>query len=124
QEEARAVFAEQSRRASDSGIKLEGVYLQAMAKPGLEILVSAFRDPTFGVVISCGAGGAMTEIIDDVALARAPLAKETARDLLMQLRVMRAAGGADLGPVAGFVADVSVLAAAAPWAAFTLEVNP
>jgi hypothetical protein len=36
-----------------------------MFNGGLEILVSAFRALDFGVVLSLGAGGALTELIDD-----------------------------------------------------------
>ncbi len=36
-----------------------------MFNGGLEILVSAFRALAFGVVLSLGAGGALTELIDD-----------------------------------------------------------
>ncbi|MGH6904961.1 MAG: acetate--CoA ligase family protein, partial [Geminicoccaceae bacterium] len=101
-----------------------GVYLQAMARPGIDILVSAFRDPVFGVMVSCGAGGGLAELIDDVALARAPLAEVSARDLLERLRAVKVTSGVDIGPLARFMADFSQIAAAAPWAGFTLEANP
>jgi acyl-CoA synthetase (NDP forming) len=123
-DEIRAQFAAQNARAAAAGAPLEGVYLQAMASPGMDVLVSAFRDPMFGVMVSCGAGGGLAELIDDVALARAPLAEASARDLLEKLRVVKVTSGMDIGPLARFVADFSQIAAAAPWAGFTLEVNP
>jgi succinyl-CoA synthetase beta subunit len=123
-EEARSVYCRLSERAATAGIALEGVYLQRMAAPGVEALVSAFRDPTFGVMISCAFGGGMTELIDDVALARAPLDEAGSRDLLRGLRLMRAAGDIPVAPLAGFVAALSQLAASAPWRSFTLEINP
>jgi acyl-CoA synthetase (NDP forming) len=123
-DEVRAQFAAQSARAAAAGVPLKGVYLQAMAPAGMDVLVSAFRDPAFGVMVSCGAGGGLAELIDDLALARAPLTEAAARALLERLRVVKVAGGADLRPLAQFVADFSQLAAAAPWAGFTLEVNP
>jgi acetate---CoA ligase (ADP-forming) len=123
-DEVRAQFAAQSARAAAAGTPLEGVYLQAMARPGMDVLVSAFRDPAFGVMVSCGAGGGLAELIDDVALARAPLTEAAARELLERLRVVKVAGGMDIGPLARFVAEFSQIAAAAPWAGFTLEVNP
>ncbi|MGH6896449.1 MAG: acetate--CoA ligase family protein [Geminicoccaceae bacterium] len=124
EDEVRARFVAQNARAAAAGAPLEGVYLQAMARPGMDILVSAFRDPVFGVMVSCGAGGGLAELIDDVALARAPLAETSARDLLERLRVVKAASGVEIGPLARFVADFAQIAAAAPWAGFTLEVNP
>ena len=123
-DEIRAQFAAQNARAAAAGAPLEGVYLQAMAGPGMDVLVSAFRDPVFGVMVSCGAGGGLAELIDDVALARAPLAEASARDLLEELRVVKVTTGLDIGPLARFVADFSQIAAAAPWAGFTLEINP
>jgi acetate---CoA ligase (ADP-forming) len=122
--EIRAQFAAQNAGAAAAGAPLEGVYLQAMAEPGMDVLVSAFRDPAFGVIVSCGAGGGLAELIDDVALASAPLAEASARDLLEKLRVVKVTSGVDIGPLARFVADFSQIAAAAPWAGFTLEINP
>ncbi len=122
--EARSVYETLDRRGRDAGVTLDGVYLQKMAAPGVEILVSAFRDPIFGVMVSVGAGGGMTEVIDDVALARAPLDTDAASGLLGQLRIMRTAGKAPIAPLAAFVADIAQLAAVAPWESFTLEINP
>ena len=42
-------------RAQKLRVELEGVYVQQMAKGGIELLVSAFSDPQFGVMLSCGA---------------------------------------------------------------------
>jgi acyl-CoA synthetase (NDP forming) len=115
-------------RAAGRVIALDGVYVQAMVRGGVEIIVSAFRDPIFGIMISCGAGGGITEIIDDVALARAPVDEAGAARLLQRLRVVRGAGKlepqARLADLARFVADFSQLAAAAPWAQFVIELNP
>jgi acyl-CoA synthetase (NDP forming) len=124
EDEICAQLAAQSARAAAAGAPLEGVYLQAMAPPGMDVLVAAFRDPVFGVMVSCGAGGGLAELIDDVALARAPLAEAAARDLLQRLRVVAVASNLEVDPLARFVADFSQIAAAAPWAGFTLEVNP
>jgi hypothetical protein len=38
-----------------------------------ELLVTALTDAEFGVMVAVGMGGGMTEIIDDVVFARAPL---------------------------------------------------
>jgi acyl-CoA synthetase (NDP forming) len=115
-------------RARHLHVELEGIYVQRMARGGLELLVSAFSDPQFGVMLSCGAGGRLTEVLDDVVLARAPVDEAEARHLLEQLRIVRHA--ARLEPearpeaAAAFVAAFSRLAASAPWRRFVLEVNP
>lgn len=115
-------------RAADRGVTLDGVYVQAMIAGGVEIIVSAFRDPVFGVMMSCGAGGNLTEVVDDVALARAPLDEAAACALLARLRIVPAAHSVEPGvrvdDLARFVAHVSQIADAAPWRQFTLEINP
>jgi hypothetical protein len=99
-----------------------------MVAGGLELLVSAFRDPVFGVMVSCGAGGNLTEVIDDVVLERAPVGEGLARHMLARLRIVHHAGrlapDADAEGAAPFVARFSRLAASAPWRRFVLEVNP
>jgi acyl-CoA synthetase (NDP forming) len=112
-------------RAAELGVALDGIYVQQMVAGGIEVLVSAFRDPTFGVMLSLGAGGTMTELIDDVTLIAAPIDAATAARALQRLRlVSRRGAGMDLDPLAAFVARFSAVASAAPWHRFVLEVNP
>ena len=86
-----------------------------MAEPGLELIVGAFRDPLFGVMVSCGAGGNLTELLDDVVLARAPLDDAAARRMLERLRVIRHGAGPridwDIGAPARFLSRFSQVAA-------------
>ena len=99
-----------------------------MIGEGVEVLVSAFRDPVFGTMISCGAGGNLTELIDDVTLRRAPIGEEQALQMIDRLRLARSAAMMRIPPdrvlLAKFVARLSQLAAGAPWRRFVLEVNP
>jgi acyl-CoA synthetase (NDP forming) len=114
-------------RGRELGVELDGVYVQHMVAGGTEILVSALRDPVFGVIVSCGAGGVLTEIIDDVVLHRAPVSRETATDMLRGLRIIRKLTDredVDLTPIAAFVESFSELAASAPYEKFVIEVNP
>ncbi len=125
-EEVRANWAALQARAAALHIALEGIYVQHMVDGGIELLASAFRDPDFGVMLSVGAGGALTELIDDAILAPAPLDEEAAAELLNRLRVVRRAGGLPGGSsgLARFVSRFSAAAAAAPWRRFVLEINP
>jgi hypothetical protein len=97
-----------------------------MVGNGVEVLVSAFRDPVFGPIVSCGAGGTLTELVDDVTLARAPVDEAAALAMIGRLRIARRAENArlDRAPLARFIARLSSLAACAPWRGFVLEVNP
>jgi hypothetical protein len=126
--EAREAFARLTTRATARAVPLEGIYVQSMVAGGLELLVSAFRDPVFGVMVSCGAGGNLAEVIDDVVLERAPVGEAAAHRMLERLRIVRHARRLDPeldgNAAARFVARFSHLAATAPWRRFVLEVNP
>jgi hypothetical protein len=94
----------------------------------VELLVTAVRDAEFGVMVGVGVGGALTEIVDDVAFARAPLDADGAHDLIGTLRTLQRTpaflSAAQRAAAARFVAAFSALAASGPWRRFTLEVNP
>ncbi len=109
-------------------IVLDGVYVQHMEEGKLELLVSSFRDPLFGTMVTCGAGGNLTELIDDVVLERAPLGLSHARAMLKRMRLVqrleRIDPDAELAALADFVRRFSELSAAIPWREFVLEVNP
>ncbi|HYM68664.1 MAG TPA: acetate--CoA ligase family protein [bacterium] len=126
--EVRDAFHGLVARAREVGVELEGLYVQHMVQGGLELLVSAFRDPVFGVMVSCGAGGNLTEVIGDVTLERAPVGGALALHMLERLRIVqhaaRRAPAVDLRRAAEFVAQFSQLAITAPWRRFVLEVNP
>jgi hypothetical protein len=109
-------------------LALDGFYVQHMERGRLELLVSAFRDPIFGVMITCGAGGILTEVIDDVTIERAPFSASRASKVLNRLKIIRAAEKIDeninLEAAARFIARFSEFSASAPWQAFVLEINP
>jgi acetyltransferase len=127
-DEIRDAYGRLARRAGETGVELNGIYVQHMATGKLELLVSAFRDPVFGVMVACGAGGTLTEIIDDVTLERAPFDDARAAEVVGRLRIVQRADRIDrsarIAPVAAFVARFSQLVAGASWQRFVFEVNP
>jgi acetyltransferase len=125
---AAETFTAFQARAAALSASLDGVWVQHMFRGSIELLVTAFRDPEFGVIVGCGMGGGLTEVIDDVLFARAPIDTNGAEDLLRRLRTLRRlpalVSDLQLRLAAGFIADFSALVASAPWQTFTLEVNP
>ena len=124
----RDTFGVFAGRAAARDVALDGVWVQHMFSGPVELLVTAFRDREFGVMVGVGMGGGMTEVIDDVAFTRAAIDADGAFDLLGRLRTLRrlpdylSAGQRRLA--AQFVADFSALVATAPWDSFTFEINP
>jgi len=120
--EVREAWRGLTARAAAIPAALDGILVQHMVEGGTELLVSAFRDPLFGVMLSLGAGGTLTELLDDVVLLPASAGPVAIERALRRLRVMRGAGRLD--GLLEFVGRFSALAAAAPWRRFVLEVNP
>ena len=126
--DARKVEAEFHKRAAELGATLDGIWVQHMFDGNRELLVTALRDREFGVMVGVGIGGGATELVDDIAFARAPIDFDGAFDLVGELRALQRMPSF-LTPrqhelAADFVARFSALAATAPWARFTLEINP
>jgi acetate---CoA ligase (ADP-forming) len=121
-------YAAFQSRATDLGAALHGVWVQHMFPGRVELLVTAFRDPEFGVIVGCGMGGGMTEVIDDVVFSRAPIDASGAEDLLRRLRTLQRLATLlsdnQVRLAAAFIAGFSALAASTPWRSFTFEVNP
>ena len=128
EEELVAAYGQLSAQAASNDVLLDGVYLQEMIAEGMEVIVSGFRDPVFGPMISCGSGGNLTEMMDDVVLARTPLDVASAQKLLEPLRIVAAAKklipDVELSDLAQFVAHFSQVVHEAPWQRFVLEINP
>lgn len=97
----RAAADDLLRLSLPPGAERRGLLVAAMAEPGIEMIVGARRDPLFGPVVIVGLGGVLAEVLDDVALALAPLTIDDARELVQRLRgaaVLRGVRGAS--PVA------------------------
>lgn len=122
------VLANVARHMPDAPI--DGVLLERMAAPGVEMIIGTIRDPTFGPIVSVGAGGVMTELFRDVAYALAPLDEAAAVALIGTLRSARLLHGwrgapaADLPALARLVSLVSRIAAAGQATICELELNP
>ena len=119
-------FAELTTRL---GVRELSVERMAPVDEGVELIVGAKRDPRFGAVVLVGLGGVYAELLNDVAVALAPVGEHEAERLLRSLRGAPLLAGArgrrplDVAAAARAVAAVSRVAAACP-AVAELEVNP
>ncbi len=117
--EVKAAFERirQSLAASRPGARFDGVAVEAMAAPGLELIVGVTRDDRFGALVVVGMGGTLVEIFKDTALRIAPVSAAGARAMLGELRgaaLIFGAGGSapiDLDAIASLIAKISRLAA-------------
>jgi acyl-CoA synthetase (NDP forming) len=92
------------------GLELVGVLVEAMAKPGLEMVVGGRRDPDWGPVVMVGLGGVWIEVLEDVRLMPADIGPETIADEIMQLKAARLLQGLRGQPPADVEALCDVLA--------------
>ena len=90
----RAAFDElvEAHRGAFQGAEPDGVLVQPMIE-GVQVLVGVRRDPSLGPFVVVGAGGVDAELIDDTAIARAPLDAVAAAELLDSVRVSRLLAG-------------------------------
>jgi len=83
----------QSQSSAHPNASLRGVLVQAMADGGTEALIGYRNDPLMGPMVVLGAGGVMAEILDDTTMRVAPVDLATARDMLDDVRFLKAAQG-------------------------------
>ena len=66
--------------------KIQGVSVQSMAPPGVEVIVGMSKDPQFGPVIMFGLGGILVEILKDVSFRIVPLTKRDATEMIKEIK--------------------------------------
>ncbi len=110
--------------------KIQGVLVSPMANKGVEIIIGAVVDETFGPLVMVGLGGIATELFRDVIYRPAPVGAEEAAAMLDQLKAaallkgFRGAPKADIAACARLIAQVSLLAARLRDSVADIELNP
>jgi len=79
-------FNEIIENAKRAGISYQGVVIQKMAKPGLEVIVGFKRDQQFGPVVLFGIGGIYTEVLKDFSLRVCPITEADAFEMIDELK--------------------------------------
>lgn len=75
-----------SARAKFPNAVIEGVSVQKMAKPGLEIIIGVSKDPSFGPVMMFGLGGILVEVLKDVSFRIIPIEKQDASEMIGEIQ--------------------------------------
>jgi acyl-CoA synthetase (NDP forming) len=124
----RAVMANAVRHAP--GARINGVLVQPMARPGVEVMVGGRVDPLMGPLVVAGLGGVLVELMRDSALALAPVTQPEARAMFERLRGraalegFRGAPAVDLDVLADIVTRLSEFLADQRGRVAELDVNP
>jgi acyl-CoA synthetase (NDP forming) len=66
--------------------KIDGVAVQAMARPGIEVIIGMSKDPQFGPVIMFGLGGIFVEVLKDVSFRLIPIEKRDAEAMIKEIK--------------------------------------
>ncbi len=66
--------------------QVDGISVQAMAQPGVEVIMGVSIDPQFGPVLMFGLGGILVEVLKDVAFRIAPLTQRDAAQMIREIK--------------------------------------
>jgi succinyl-CoA synthetase beta subunit len=109
---------------------IEGYSVQEMVQGAAEVIVGLRRDEQFGAIVVVGLGGIAVELLNDVAVATAPVARARVPALLAGLKTAalfsgtRGRGPLDVDAIGAVVERMSWLAVDLGSRLVELEVNP
>ena len=66
--------------------KIEGVSVQSMALPGIEVIIGMSKDAQFGPVIMFGLGGIFVEVLKDVSFRLIPILPRDAEQMIKETK--------------------------------------
>lgn len=68
------------------GADIQGVSVQKMVRPGVEVIIGMTKDVQFGPVLMFGLGGILVEVLKDVSFRIVPLNKRDAREMIREIK--------------------------------------
>ena len=77
---------QQSVTAHAPGARVDGIIVQPMAPPGVEVIIGMSKDATFGPVLMFGLGGILVEVLKDVAFRIVPLSQRDATEMIRDIK--------------------------------------
>ena len=110
-------------------VVIEGIYVEKMVDPGLEVIIGVSRDPQFGPMLMFGLGGIFVEVMKDVTFHLAPITQEEAIQMLKStrsydiLKGKRGQKGVDIVGIAKGLQRISQLTTDFP-EIIELDINP
>lgn len=126
----RAAWQELEQRADAAGLTdIDGILVEEMAAPGVELVVGAKRHPSWGPTVLVGIGGVSVEVLKDVRLLPADTSADEVIAALTSLKAakllgaFRGSAAVDLRAVADVVTTVGRLMVARP-DIIELDINP
>jgi acyl-CoA synthetase (NDP forming) len=90
-------------------VSLDGMLLERMGEPGIEIIIGARNEAGWGPVILVGLGGILTEVLQDVVFIPAGVGRVDIARALRSLKGARLFEGYRGSPPADFAATVAVV---------------
>ncbi|MEX2159850.1 MAG: acetate--CoA ligase family protein [Dehalococcoidia bacterium] len=73
-------------KRAEPNAAIDGVSVQRMAKPGVEVIAGMTTDAQFGPVLMFGLGGVLVEVLKDVAFRVVPITKRDASQMIRELQ--------------------------------------
>ncbi len=108
---------------------VQGISVQKMARPGIEVIIGINRDKQFGPVLMFGLGGIWVEVLQDVSLRVTPVTRKDAGEMIKEIKGYRMLTGyrnqppADLSGLEDMLLAVSDFAVKYPMVK-ELDLNP
>ena len=65
---------------------IQGISVQKMARPGVEVIIGMSKDAQFGPVLMFGLGGIFVEVLKDVSFRIVPLVPRDAREMIREIK--------------------------------------
>jgi acyl-CoA synthetase (NDP forming) len=75
-----------SVRQAHPQARIQGVSVQPMAQPAIEVIIGMSKDSQFGPVLMFGLGGILVEVLKDVSFRIVPVAERDAREMVREIK--------------------------------------
>ncbi len=87
-DEVKAAFDEiiAAAKKAQPDAKVDGVSVQKMARPGIEVIMGMSQDEQFGPVLMFGLGGILVEVLKDVSFRLVPITPRDARQMVQEIK--------------------------------------